>query len=90
MSDPHAPSKPLEAVSLHRSDIAGAIAWAAAGAILLAVVVSPGGDPYSVAINIAFLFPGAVVMYWLGLRHGRAIGERRANADSVDGSRFAP
>jgi hypothetical protein len=90
MSDPHVPSKPREAAPLHRSEIAGAISSAASGAVVMGAILSPGGDPYSMIFYSACLFPAAVVMYWLGLRHGRAIGERHAKADSLDSSRFAP
>jgi len=89
MSDPHAPSKPREA-PLHRSDIAGAISWAAGGAVVMGAIVSPGGDPYSMVFCTACLFPAAVLMYWIGLRHGRVVGERHAKANPADASRFAP
>ncbi|MEX2188024.1 MAG: hypothetical protein WD875_14560 [Pirellulales bacterium] len=67
--------------ALHRSDIAGAIAWTFVGASVIAFIMSPGGDPYSTVLYTVVLFPLAIANYWIGFRHGRRSGLKSKSDD---------
>lgn len=71
MSHADDPSKqPRNDVRSHGSEFAAAVGWAGAAAIVTAILLS-GGDPSSIVLRAAVLFPFAAVMYWIGFRQGR-------------------
>jgi hypothetical protein len=76
MSHADGPSKqPQNGVRRHGSDFAAAVGWAGSGAIGMAVLLS-GGDPSSIVLRAAALFPFAAVMYWIGFCQGRVAARR--------------
>lgn len=91
MSHKSDPSKhELRKPGLHRSVIAGGLAWLFAGSLIVACIVSPGGDPYSMVLFTAVIFPASIAAYWLGFRHGRAATPANGEQSSPASDRFAP
>lgn len=82
--------KPPPENGLHRSDVAGSVAWLLVGSTAVAAVISPGGDPYSLVFYTAVIFPASIGAWWLGFRLGRSSQRESCVDDSRSKDKFTP